>query len=539
MYTDYFGLKEEPFSIAPNPQYFFMSQGHREALAHLLYGIKNEGGFVLLTGEVGTGKTTVCRLLLELVPADTETAFILNPKLTAEELLASVCDEFGIEYPPGTTSIKVFVSLISDFLLKVHEKGRKAVLIIEEAQNLKPDVLEQIRLLTNLETRERKLLQIIMLGQPELRDLLAKPELRQLSQRITARYHLGSLSKKEVLAYVHYRLSVAGLLRSNPFTPSALRSLFSLTKGVPRMINIILDRALLGAFAEGKDRVDRRTLVTAAREVSGLTIVPRNRLIFQTALGGFILLVCGAAVFGFYYHSTGTRVWPEALFRATEPVTSRPIEGSPYKDESHKAAASDLLSDRDEAYRTLFWKWQVDYTPGANLTVCEEAAKQGLYCLKAKGTLANLRQIDRPVILVLKNKDGGKQYAALTGLGGKTATLTRGRNIETVDIGQIESSWTGEYVLIWRGVPKLNRSLKLGSRGALVAWLDRRLAVIEGRPARTGQKEVYDEELMKQVRLFQESAGLDVDGIAGPKTLIQIATIAGEDGPVLQKKDAR
>jgi general secretion pathway protein A len=141
--------------------------------------------------------------------------------------------------------------------------------------------------------------------------------------------------------------------------------------------------------------------------------------------------------------------------------------------------------------------------------------------------------------LVLKSKDGGKQYAALTGLGEKTATLTRGRNIETVDIGQIESSWTGEYVLIWRGVPKLDQSLKLGSRGALVAWLDRRLAVIQGHPARTGQKQVYDEELMKQVRLFQESAGLDVDGIAGPKTLIQIAPIAGDDGPVLQKKDAR
>lgn len=539
MYTDYFGLKEEPFSIAPNPQYFFMSRGHREALAHLLYGIKNEGGFVLLTGEVGTGKTTVCRLFLELIPSDTETAFILNPKLTAEELLASVCDEFGIEYPPGTTSIKVFVSLISGFLLKAHEKGQKAVLIIEEAQNLKPDVLEQIRLLTNLETRERKLLQIIMLGQPELRDLLAKPELRQLSQRITARYHLGSLSKKEVLAYVSYRLSVAGLLRGNPFTASALSSLFSLTKGVPRMINIILDRALLGAFAEGKERVDRRTLMTAAREVSGLPTAPRRRLIFQTALGGFILLVCAAAVFGFYYRSTGARVWPKLPFRATAQVTSPPIQGSPYKEKRHKTVTSHLLSDKDEAYRTLFWKWQIDYTPGANLAACEQAAKQGLYCLKAKGTLANIRQIDRPVILVLKNKGGGQQYAALTGLQEKTATLTRGRDTETVDIGQIESAWTGEYLLLWRGVPKLGQSLKPGSRGALVAWLDRRLAIIQGRPPRTGDEQVYDEEIMKQVRVFQESAGLEADGIAGPKTLLQIAAIAGEDGPVLQSKDAR
>ncbi len=516
-----------------------MSQGHREALAHLLYGIKNEGGFVLLTGEVGTGKTTVCRLFLELIPDGTETAFILNPKLTAEELLASVCDEFGINYPPSTTSIKVFVSLISDFLLKIHEKGQRAVLIIEEAQNLKPDVLEQIRLLTNLETRERKLLQIIMLGQPELRDLLAKPELRQLSQRITARYHLGSLSKKEVLAYVNYRLSVAGLLRGNPFTASALRSLFSLTKGVPRMINIILDRALLGAFAEGKDRVDRKTLVTAAREVSGLAPLLRRRFVFQAALGGFILLVCTAAVFGFYYRSNGARIWPKGLFVTTAQVTSPHMEGSSYGEKDHMSATSALSSDKDEAYKTLFSVWQIDYRPGQDIAVCEQAIKQGLHCVEAKGTLTNLRQIDRPVVLALKDTGSGKQYVALTGLQEKAATLARGRDTKIVDIGQIESSWTGEYLLIWRGVPKLDQSLKLGSRSPLVAWLDRRLAVIQGRPAPNGHKQVYDEELVKQVRKFQQGVGLEADGITGPKTLIQIATIAGKDGPALQKKDGR
>jgi general secretion pathway protein A len=540
MYTEYFGLKEKPFSIAPDPQYFFMSQGHREALAHLLYGIKSEGGFVLLTGEVGTGKTTVCRLLLELIPSNTETAFILNPKLTAEELLATVCDEFRIEYPPETTSIKVFVSLISDFLLKVHEKHRKAVLIIEEAQNLKPDVLEQIRLLTNLETNERKLLQIIMLGQPELRDILSKPELRQLSQRITARYHLGSLSKKEMFAYVNYRLSVAGLLRGHPFPRSALKPLFSLTKGVPRLINIILDRALLGAFAEGKDHVDRKTLITAAREVSGETKGPRNRLAFRAALVGFALLACVVALLASYYYSTGATGWSKAIFPGPFQARSAGIMASSNDGENHTTTTAIPLSNKDEAYSTLFSEWRIGYKPELNLTACEQAARQGLYCLEARGAMTNLRQIDKPVVLVFRNGGGDKKlYAALTALQGDKATLATGRDVRTIDVRQVEQTWTGEYLLIWRGPPKLDKSLKPGSRGPLVAWLDKQLAVVQGRPARVGPDQVYDEEIMKEVKELQRTTGLEADGIVGPKTVMQITAIAGKGGPVLQKKGAR
>lgn len=536
MYTEYFGLKEKPFSIAPDPQYFFMSLGHREALAHLLYGIKSEGGFVLLTGEVGTGKTTVCRLLLELIPSDTETAFILNPKLTAEELLATVCDEFGIEYPPDTTSIKVFVSLISGFLLKVHEKGRKAVLIIEEAQNLKPDVLEQVRLLTNLETNERKLLQIIMLGQPELRDILAKPELRQLSQRITARYHLGSLSKKEMFTYVNYRLSVAGLQRRRPFNRSALKPLFSLTKGVPRLINIILDRALLGAFAEGKDSVDRKTLITAAREVAGDTKPSRNRLAFQAALGGIALLICAAAASGFYYYSAGAKAWSKALFGKQAVLQSEVIGLSSFTGENRKAGT--VQDDKDEAYKTLFSEWKIEYRSGGMESACEQAMKQGLYCLEAKGTISNLRRIDKPVVLALKDKSGDRQYAALTALEGNAATLTTGKGTRTVDVGQVELSWTGEYLLLWRGAPKVDQ-LKPGSRGPLVAWLDRQLALVQGRPARNENEHIYDAEITRQVKEFQKKAGLHADGIVGPKTVMQITAIAGQTGPVLQRKGNR
>jgi general secretion pathway protein A len=268
MYRKYFGLKETPFSIAPDPRYLYMSDQHREALAHLLYGVESDGGFVLLTGEVGTGKTTVCRCLLEQMPANCDVAFIFNPKLTVRELLSTICDELRIKYPQGTGSIKVFIDLINAYLLDAHAKGRKAVLIIDEAQRLSLEVLEQIRLLTNLETNQRKLLQVILLGQPELKAMLARPNLRQLSQRIIARYHLGPLSKREMGAYVSHRLAIAGL-NGQVFPDSTLAELYRLSGGIPRLINVLCDRALLGTYAQGRRSVNKWTLKRAAREVFG------------------------------------------------------------------------------------------------------------------------------------------------------------------------------------------------------------------------------------------------------------------------------
>ena len=295
MYTEYFGLKEAPFSIAPDPRYLYMSAQHREALAHLLYGVGSEGGFVLLTGEVGTGKTTVCRCLLEQMPANCNVAYIFNPKLTVEELLSSICDELRIQYPEGARSIKVFIDRINAYLLEAHAQGRKAVLIIDEAQRLSLDVLEQIRLLTNLETNQRKLLQVILLGQPELKEMLSRPNLKQLSQRIIARYHLGPLTKKEVGAYVSHRLSIAGL-NSRLFPDSTLSELFRLSGGIPRLINVLCDRALLGTYARGRRSVDIRTLARAAQEVFGET--GRRSRVTATASGWVLagLVVIGASL---------------------------------------------------------------------------------------------------------------------------------------------------------------------------------------------------------------------------------------------------
>ena len=270
MYAEFFGLRHEPFSIAPDPRYLFMSAQHREALAHLLYGLRGGGGFVLLTGEIGAGKTTVCRCFLERVPRRCNVAYIFNPKQTVEELLGSICDEFRIPRtaPEGATpSAKQHVDALNDFLLRTHAVGQNNVLIIDEAQNLSADVLEQLRLLTNLETAERKLLQIILIGQPELRDMLAQPGLEQLAQRVIARYHLPALSAKETAQYIHHRLTVAGLTRAAPFDRAAVQRIHVLAGGVPRRINLLCDRALLGAYASGRSIVDAAIVDKAAREV--------------------------------------------------------------------------------------------------------------------------------------------------------------------------------------------------------------------------------------------------------------------------------
>ena len=272
MYMRFFGLKQEPFSLAPDPRYLYMSKRHREALAHLLYGVGGGGGFVLLSGEIGAGKTTVCRCFLEQIPKRCNVAYIFNPKLTVLELVKSICDEFRIpvEVPRGqAATVKVYVDALNEFLLKTHAVGQNNVLIIDEAQMLAVEVLEQLRLLTNLETNERKLLQIVLIGQPELRTMLDRPELEQLAQRVIARFHLKALSSKETEHYIRHRLSVAGMTRGVPFDRKALQRIHEIARGVPRRINLLCDRVMLGAYAHGKHSADVPMIEKAAHEVFG------------------------------------------------------------------------------------------------------------------------------------------------------------------------------------------------------------------------------------------------------------------------------
>ena len=274
MYASFFGLNEKPFSITPDPRYLFLSERHAEALAHLVYGINEAGGFIQLTGEVGTGKTTVVRSLLTQAPKHAEIALILNPRMTPAEFLLAICEELGIGVPDGSEhSLKDLVDLLSLHLLNAHADGKRIVLVVDEAQNLAPEVLEQVRLLTNLETETQKLLQIILIGQPELRELLGRVELRQLAQRITGRYHLDPLSDHEAAAYVRHRLRVAGATREI-FSNGALREIQRLSGGVPRLINIISDRALLGAFTEYRHAVSTSVVSRPPRPVESHTKQP-------------------------------------------------------------------------------------------------------------------------------------------------------------------------------------------------------------------------------------------------------------------------
>ena len=540
MYEEYFGLKENPFSIAPDTHYFYMSAGHREALAHLLYGIERDGGFVLLTGEVGTGKTTVCRCLLERMPETTEVAFILNPKLTVEELLATVCDEFGIGYPAGTTSIKVFVALINDFLLDVHARGRRAVLIVEEAQNLTTELLEQIRLLTNLETNERKLLQIIMLGQPEIRQMLSQPQLRQLAQRITARYHLGTLSRKEVSPYVNFRLSTAGLERGHHLFPARmLRKLYRLTGGVPRVINVICDRALLGAYVQGKDRVDAETLRTAAREVSGKRDYHwRRRKLYQGIAACFLLVLCVVFAATYYAQRTGLLAKLVAKPAAEKQATEAPVAVKTVTT-SEMSMTAIPVSTKEMAYGELFKIWQIEHKSGDSRPVCDQARAQGLRCLEgSRGSISGLRQTNKPAVLRLADPRGGEYYATLTALNGEAATCVIGNETKTFDAGEITRLWSGEYVLLWRVPSDYNEKLKPGRRGPLVAWLERQLALVQGRAVRPGREPEYDEEIVTQVKEFQRAAGLRPDGVAGPETITVLTAAAGDGGPTLRQGKA-
>ncbi|HEY0847495.1 MAG TPA: AAA family ATPase, partial [Noviherbaspirillum sp.] len=297
MYTQFFRLSHAPFSISPDPRYLFMSERHREALAHLLYGIDSGGGLVLLTGDIGTGKTTICRCFLEQVPANCNVAYIFNPKLTVIELLQSICEEFHVDIDrERAASVKEYIDALNRYLLEAHAAGRNNVLVIDEAQNLSADVLEQLRLLTNLETSERKLLQIILIGQPELRTMLSRPDLEQLAQRVIAHYHLTALSEDETASYIQHRLATAGLTTASPFQQPLMKQIHRLSRGVPRRINLLCDRAMLGAYAKGMHEIDRGTIEEAARELfinRQAPSVPRRYW-----YGSFALLASGIVAIG-------------------------------------------------------------------------------------------------------------------------------------------------------------------------------------------------------------------------------------------------
>jgi general secretion pathway protein A len=551
MYASFFGLKQKPFSIAPDPRYLFMSERHREALAHLLYGVQGGGGFVLLTGEIGAGKTTVCRCFLEQIPARCNVAYIFNPKLSALELLITVCHEFGIKFPPLTASgtpptVKDHVDGLNEYLLRTHAVGQNNVLIIDEAQNLSPDVLEQLRLLTNLETSERKLLQIVLIGQPELRGMLARPELEQLAQRVIARYHLDALSEKETAQYVSHRLAVAGLKGALPFDAGALHRIHQLARGVPRRINLLCDRSLLGAYATGKARVDRVIVDKAAREVFGSEGEKARTLParwWPLALAGGVLV--GAAAMAAV--QWGGRDKPVARVAASAARAGAPKAPAAVASVLPTAASAAALTprlrsiddleallsraphDEHDALRTLAPEWALQLGDG---DPCAIAAEQDVRCFHAHGGLALLRLLARPAVLALRDAQDRPVYVVLAGLGHDEATLLVGKSPLQVPLVLLTTAWRGDFTTYWRVPAGYSVPLALGSHGILVDAVGAQLAAVQGEPA-PAPDHAFDATLRSRVAAFQLAQGLTPDGVAGPTTLMQINRASGVAEPWL------
>ncbi len=524
MYTHYFSLKQSPFSIAPDPRYLFMSERHREALAHLLYGVGSGGGFVLLTGEIGAGKTTVCRCFIEQIPANCKLAYIFNPKLTVEELLLSICDEFRIALPlPGTASasVKTYVDAINLHLLASHAGGKNNVLIIDEAQNLSADVLEQLRLLTNLETNERKLLQIILIGQPELRTMLARPELEQLAQRVIARYHLGSLSEPETGSYIAHRLAVAGAVASTPFPRTLMGRIHQLTHGVPRRINLLCDRALLGAYVENSPQVTRTILRKAADEVfaehPALVRANRRWPLFAGAVVAAAVISAAAAWYA--------RPTPDTTL-AKAAVASLPFPAPG----ARKAPTASPLAHGDEqqALRELASLWGQVLPAG---DACQLGLKLNLRCHQGKGGLYELRLLDRPAILTLR--DGGAvSYAVLVAMDDNSVTLRLNGKTQTIGVASLAARFDGAFTTFWQ-MPRFYRDqVARGEQGPDVDWIAARLAQLNATAAPPAGQPL-DAATFELLRRFQTQQNLKADGVAGPRTYMRLNQLSGVVEPRL------
>ena len=584
MYTRFFGLNEKPFAITPDPRYLYLSERHGEALAHLVYGVTESGGFIQLTGEVGTGTTTLVRRLLQQLPGTADVALVLNPQLSRPEFLGTICEELGVPLPADRNSIKGLTDALNRYLLENHGRGRRTILIVDEAQNLRVEVLEQVRLLTNLETASQKLLQIILIGQPELREVLSRNDMRQLAQRITGRYHLEPLTRDETAAYVDHRLRVAGGL-GHIFTPAARRELYRLTGGIPRMINVIADRALLGGYTREQQQVTPQLVRQAAAEVFDTPggraagwLAPRWRAGLAAGIVG-LAVVAVFAWLGARWSGAPTAGPVAAPAQAAqevpaptaaalpptgEAVADMPLAGvspgaesapdlapgttpepgaDPGPELEPTLALPELLSalgsetGTDRAFATLFALWGVPLQAGP-VRACEQAEEYNLHCLYQRGSLGQVRNLDRPVILTLRDAEAEPHQLVLAGLDGEVATLQVGDRHYPVSAPELAEYWFGEYLLLWR--PRLDevKAFVPGRRDPDVLWLRESLAMIQGRPIEPMDSDLYDATLENRVRSYQRDRLLTVDGLVGQQTQIAMdADLGGDDLPRLTRRN--
>ena len=542
MYLRYFGLNEAPFSITPDPAFVFLSPRHRDALAHLMYGIGKggSGGFVQLTGEVGTGKTTLCRCLLEQVPEGTHIALLLNPLVTPRELLAAISEELGLDVSESIDSTRLLVDGLNRYLLAAHERGERVVVVIDEAQNLSPEALEQVRLLTNLETSKDKLLQIVLLGQPELRELLQRRTLRQLAQRITARYHLSPLGPKDTHLYIRHRMQVAGAQR-NPFKRSAMNALYQRSQGIPRLINIIADRSLIAAFAKERVEVTAAMVHEAANEVQlGERQVKRVRwpLVLGAVAATAVAVLAVATFSDFRFPAviapTGTAAithqgGDESKLRTS--VVSTILRNSPAGSpgpEFTEALDMAWLDDHQRVvWQGLAETWQ---QPGAGFAIkaaCNGDNSLDYACLRDQGNWSKIDRLGLPVLLVLQGNI--PSYLLLQGVDTDRLLVGTSDQLKTVSKESVESFWLGTYLIAWPQAESWPPYIGRGGTGPAVATIMEMAARVDDP---YNGEQVFDAAFELWLKGFQVRNGLEADGIVGRNTLLHLMT-ASIDEPKL------
>lgn len=525
MYTKYFGLNEKPFSITPDPRYLFLSERHREGLAHLIYGVNDSSGFIQLTGEVGTGKTTLVRTLLARIPSGVNVAMILNPQLSAIEFLQAICEEFSISLPADKGSTKELVDALNRHLLAAHANGKRSILLVDEAQNLSTEVLEQIRLLTNLETPKLKLLQIILIAQPELRKKLAQNNLRQLAQRITGRYHLEPLSSEESSGYIDHRLKIAGGL-GNLFDDRAKREVYRISKGVPRLINVICDRALLGAYSQEVRHISAQIVRKAAAEVSGEGGFSTHPVWLYPAIG---LLTIAIIATGLWSMTGAPPLRSEPITPASDELPEPALEVARAATPSRQISLDSVLQNsaafttHEIAMKSLLSTWNVEYDNSGS-RACAQAATAGLSCVSQSGSWRVLQQLDRPAVLTLTDSEGHSHEAVVVAINDDaSADLLLGDRRVRFPVDAITELWYGQYLIVWRPANGDPKALKPGTQGPAVLWLRQSLAAIDpDLTAGADLADVFDAELEQQLIEFQRRNRLKTDGFAGQKTQIII-----------------
>lgn len=524
MYKEYFAFNEHPFSIVPSSRYLFLSQRHREAIQHLQAGLGEGGGFALLTGEVGTGKTTVARAMLAALDDKTRAGFILNPTFSDIELLEVICDEFAIQYQQPA-SLKQLSQAIYQFLLNNHAQGVNTLLVIDEAQHLAADVLEQLRLLTNLETDSRKLLKVLLIGQPELQQKLQLPQLRQLAQRITGRYHLLPLNAEETAHYIHFRLKLAG---GNPqlFNKSS-KWIAAQTHGIPRLINLVCDACLKLAYQQGVREISFDLVRSACQDIMKFqssvyqpsqSIAAKKPSLNLTVIAAGVLIATAVSWFS-----------PRLIDRAIAqqiplPTLPKPITmqvASPQL-ESDVRAASQL----EDAVSDLYKVW--GYRAALVDSFCSNQIESLFHCQRELGKLDDIEKVGLPVVLTL-NLGQTTGYAVLYGLLADQVQLILADKRIQIDRAQLLDLWSGEYRYIWQR--QLTRTLKLGIQGRDVQILNQKLSQVLGEPL--SEADQFDGTLKRKVELFQRWQNMDVDGIAGSRTLRQLELLTQQDAPTL------